>query len=142
MHHLNSVIARKPAPVESQNRGKAVHPHGRHQSRIVRGLPNHPMLKDQTLPDWINRGRLGQELKDILDPGEFHRNSARRHSQPVLLHWPRGNYPQLDEILREDVKLAATRRQGLERVHNGFVVGMPNLQGPQKYAGVNEQRKL
>jgi hypothetical protein len=47
--------------------------------------------------------------------------------QAVLGERPRGDYPQLDKVLRNDVKLAAPRDQCFKGAGNRLVLRMLNL---------------
>jgi hypothetical protein len=80
MHNLDAGVTGKPGPVESENGGEAMHLHGGDQSRIMRGLPDHPVLHDQAFP----------------------RRIKRRNDQ------------EFDQVLRNNVKVAAAGGQGFE----------------------------
>jgi hypothetical protein len=116
-----------------------MHKHGGDQSGIVRGLPGDPVLDNQALPDRINRRSLRQELEHAFDAGEFRGNRRGAHSESVPLGRPRGNNPQLDEVLRNYVQVAAPRGQGFQGTQHRFVLRIPNLYGSEQRAGVDEQ---
>src|ERR1700722_10020033 len=138
MHNFNAGIAGKPGSVERENGGEAMHLHGCHQTGIMGGLADNPILNDQAFPDRIDRWRLGQELKHAFDSCQFDGNGGQLHAQSVLLDRPCGNYPQLDEVLRNDVKFATPSGHGFDRDAGHFALRMCRLQGPKQRAGIDK----
>jgi hypothetical protein len=120
MDNLNAGVAGKSGPVEGENGGEAMHMHGGDQPGIVRGLPGNPVLIYQALPHRINSRGIGQQGKHILQARQFGRRLAGSQPQTVLGNRPRGHHPQLDQVLRNDVKLAAPRGQSFDRNASRF----------------------
>jgi hypothetical protein len=85
--------------------------------------------------------RIGQQRKHAFQAHQFGRRLRGGQSQTVLGNRPCRHNPQLDKVLRNDVKVAAPARQGFKSARNRFVLRMPNLYRPEKRAGVDEHRE-
>jgi len=112
MQNFDAGVAGKPGSVEGENGGEAVHQHGGDQPCIVCRLPGNPILNDKALPDRINRRGSGN--RETCSSGASVRPPLPSSTTPsVLGSRPRGHHPQLEQVLRNDVKLAAARGQAL-----------------------------
>ena len=116
-----------------------MHLHGCHQTSIVRGLSGYLMLNDQALPNRIDRRVVGQQREHAFQAQEFRGGFANGETKAVLGNGARRHYPKLEEVLRNDVKIAARARQCLKGARNCFILRVPNLNGSEKYTGVDEQ---
>jgi len=131
MDNLNAGVAGKSGPVEGENGGEAMHMHGGDQPGIVRGLPGNAVLIYQALPYRMNSRGIGQQEKHILQSHQFGRRLRGSQPQTVLGNRPRGHHPQLDQVLRNDVKLAALRGQSFDRNASRFALRMQWLAGSE-----------
>jgi hypothetical protein len=56
---------------------------------------------NESLPGRVDCRRIRQQVKHVLEPGEFARSSIRRHAQAVLLDGSRCDNPEFEEVLVE-----------------------------------------
>jgi hypothetical protein len=92
---------------------------------------------NESLPGRVDCRRIRQQVKHVLEPGEFARSSIRRHAQAVLLDGSRCDNPEFEEVLWNDMKDEAAARQNLKCPRGGLVLGVTNLDRAQKCAGID-----
>lgn len=81
----------------------------------------------QGLPRRIDRRIIGQEEEHPFDPNQFRRGLLGSQAQPIIRGRSGGNYPQFDEILRDDMQLSAALWKTAESAIRVSVVWMVRL---------------
>ncbi len=81
--------------------------HGCDQAGIVGGFTGDGVPYDESFPGRVDIRIFWQKDKSSFDPVQFHRCFSWGQAKAVLLERSRSHRPKFDEVLRNDMKIAA-----------------------------------
>ena len=138
LDHSNPRIPRKIRTIESEDMRNTVYVHRGHKPRIVGLLPRHAVCQDEPAPFWIDIIRVRQSKNRIFDARNNPVCLGRSEPESVIFHWPRGNSPQLDEILRANKDTIALFAKPRYRITGLAILRMRAMKPAKNDVGVGQ----
>jgi hypothetical protein len=136
------IVACKVVRVKRQNAADAVDVHCRHKPGVVDLASQDAVSEHETFPLAVDRGRVRQNRKEPLDFFEFSQGERDGEAQAVIGHGPRGDIPELGDILQREIHRLAGGQE-LGDAFDGYrVAWMIGLSSPQQDIGVGQDAHL
>jgi len=138
MQHIDTGIPGEVLNVEGENVSDTIHGHRCDQPCIVGLLPRHAVFQDEPAPFWIDIIRVRQSKNRIFDASNNPVCLGRSEPESVIFHWPRGNSPQLDEILRANKDTIALFAKPRYRITGLAILRMRAMKPAKNDVGVGQ----
>ena len=124
------IETREIVRVERQNPANAVDVHHGHKLRFMDLATEDAVSHDEPLPFPVDRRRIRQHRQEPLYFFEFGKRECDCKSQAVAGHGPRGDIPELRDILQGEIYRLGGSRQSGDAFDGECVAGMAGLGAP------------